>query len=879
MNYNELKRTSDLSFEEAKYEESITLYQKCIELQPEETVNYWYLGLAYLLLGEELEAQTVWMSIILEDSSQDSEQLIRELVEILEVETRQQIAQGNLAIAKIIYQEIAELEPNYNLEQLAGQAIREIYKSAEFLALTNQYEQAEAKYLEILSWHEYYLPAWSDLAIIYYQKSEYEKALQAITNCLKINPSVGLHYLSLGLILEKLENFSEASKMYAQAIELNPQLVIAYNNLGNLWEREGKIGEAEAIYRQAIDFNDSHFLAYVNLGNILIKQEKIEEAIEIYQKALRLQPHNPYILEQLAQAWATNHQLDKYELYKGYTNYYQGKYLEAISHFKNFLSFKTGDVELYLSLAQCYKNLNQEAEVIEICQEALTIYPYQVNIYGWFIRTLQNFGRVEEAINIVNRDQELNPHNLFLKRVNQWILPVIYEQPEEIEFYRERYSKYLDELIEATNISSDFSDRRSVKAYEASQYETNFYLQYQGKNDLELQKKYGNWLHKVLATKFPQFGEPLPKRKNEKIRIGYISAYFRNHTIAHLTKGWLKKAKRNVFEIYCYYTDSQNDYLTQECKSYSDVFYYLPEDLETACQQIIKDQLQIIIYPTLGLRSDTRTLSLAALRLAPVQCVSWGHPVTTGLPTIDYFLSSDLMEPEKGEEDYSEKLIRLPNLSIYYSQPELPKSPKKRQDFQFNEEDIIYLSCQSLYKYLPQYDYIFAAIAQKVTMAKFAFIVSHISDSITEKFKQRLQRAFAIYHLNSEDYCIFLPRLTQEDYMNVNLLSDVYLDTLDWSGGNTTLHAITCNLPVVTCRGQLMRSRHSYAMLKMMDITETIAQNETEYINIAVGLGLDLQWRDQIKQKTTENKLCLYEDDACIKALEQFFRQVVEERD
>jgi predicted O-linked N-acetylglucosamine transferase (SPINDLY family) len=276
------------------------------------------------------------------------------------------------------------------------------------------------------------------------------------------------------------------------------------------------------------------------------------------------------------------------------------------------------------------------------------------------------------------------------------------------------------------------------------------------------------------------------------------------------------------------------------------------------------------VFFDLGL--EPKITPIAGLRLAPIQCLAWGHPITSGIPTIDYFLSSDLMEPENAEEHYTEILIRLPNISIYYEKPVLPENPKTRSQFQLKESAIVYLSCQFLSKYLPQYDYIFAAIAQQVPEAQFVFLGAHQSKLITEQFTQRLDKAFEQFNLNSQDYCVILPRLSQEDYWSLNLASDIFLDTIDWSGGNTTLEAIASGLPVVTIPGEFMRSRHSFAILTMLGVTETIASNEQEYIDIAVRLGLDKPWRDTIINKIKANHNNLYNDITCVRALESFFQ-------
>jgi predicted O-linked N-acetylglucosamine transferase (SPINDLY family) len=124
---------------------------------------------------------------------------------------------------------------------------------------------------------------------------------------------------------------------------------------------------------------------------------------------------------------------------------------------------------------------------------------------------------------------------------------------------------------------------------------------------------------------------------------------------------------------------------------------------------------------------------------------------------------------------------------------------------------------------------------------------------------------------------LFLTIPERFDYLMINLLSDVYLDTLSWSGGNTTLEAIACNLPVVTCPGEFMRGRHSYSFLKMLGVTDTIAQTEAEYVEIAVRLGLEPSWRQEIAERMHERHDRLYDDKNCVAGLEAFYKQVVQE--
>ena len=139
-------------------------------------------------------------------------------------------------------------------------------------------------------------------------------------------------------------------------------------------------------------------------------------------------------------------------------------------------------------------------------------------------------------------------------------------------------------------------------------------------------------------------------------------------------------------EIYSYYTGNSTDPVTEQFREYSYKFYHIPNNLEAVAEQIFKDKLHILVYPEIGMNPPT--MELAALRLAPIQCTAWGHPVTSGLPTIDYFLSSQLMEPENPQEHYSETLILLPNIGVAYPKPQdIPALVKTRADYDLPEDE------------------------------------------------------------------------------------------------------------------------------------------------------------------------------------------------
>jgi protein O-GlcNAc transferase len=337
--------------------------------------------------------------------------------------------------------------------------------------------------------------------------------------------------------------------------------------------------------------------------------------------------------------------------------------------------------------------------------------------------------------------------------------------------------------------------------------------------------------------------------------------------------GWIHNLNKARYRLFGYHTGLEIDRQTEVARQAFSRFVENIYSLEKLARIIRNDRLHVLIYPEVGM--NILTAKLAALRLAPIQCISWGHPSTSGLPTIDYFLSSELMEPPGAEGHYTERLVRLPNLSIHYTPPDIPEIPGNRADFGLPADGVLFLCAQSLWKYLPQYDEVFPRIAKELDKCHFVFKKHFKSPEITNQFRQRLSQAFARYGLNSEDYVTLLPRIDLAQYYALYRLVDIFLDSIGYSGFVTTLDAITYDLPVVTIPGKLMRGRQSLAILTMMGVTETIGATVDEYVSLAVRLGSNSNWRHQLAQKIAENKKKLYRDMTCIRGLEVFIEEAV----
>ena len=396
-----------------------------------------------------------------------------------------------------------------------------------------------------------------------------------------------------------------------------------------------------------------------------------------------------------------------------------------------------------------------------------------------------------------------------------------------------------------------------------------FYMHYSCEFDRDIQGAYGAVVQRLMRKAAPQWCQPMYRRSTvgRRIRVGVVSSYLRKHTVAKLFKGWFQSLNDTRYELVGFHLGDKCDGTTDELRAAFHRFEHCPSDWKRAAQLIREANLDVIVYPEVGMDADT--IKMAALRLAPLQCMAWGHPVTTGLSTMDVFISSEMMEPLDGETRYYERLVRLPGLGISYARPEVPPPGDILSELGLNG-GTLYLCCQSLNKYLPRHDWVWPAIAAQVSDARFVFLKLP-GDSSTRRFEARLEGAFLKKGLDWRQYCTILPRLSEESYLRLNGAADVYLDGVSWSGGNTSLEAIAYGTPVVSCQGQTMRERHTAAMMSMMGLSQWVADDVNGFVENAVKLGCDSALRMQFRQQIRSQSHVLFDATDSVRALETFF--------
>lgn len=658
----------------------------------------------------------------------------------------------------------------------------------------------------------------------------------------------------------KQGQLDKAYEAFQAILKVDPKHSKAWEGLGLIARQRFDFGEAIHCLKETLACSDdvrSQAMELVQLGDSLESSYQLDEAISCYEKALALFSQSGLKME---------------DLYcrLGHLFGAKGEVKKANQMYQQALSSNPFYEPTYFGISTLFEKQGLVSAAIDLDRKALQVNPLFTRVRNKLAILLFTQGRIEEAREQYRLALQLDPGNVTALWGDLLMLPILYRSEEEMRAKRREWKRNIKKLIKVIPLHTD---EEIARAREAVVMHVNFHFGYQGGPLVAEQKLYGSLVSKITQAAYPEYHRPLTPRKrkqDEKRRVGFISRHLFSHAIYRTHGRWITQLDRTRFEIHTFYLNDIVDEAVTDIRSHSDFFLQNSLEPDAIARSVTENQLDVLIYPDVGMNSFTQLL--ASLRLAPVQCVAIGHPITTGLPTIDYFLSSQLMETPHSSRHYSEKLVRLPNLSCSYAFPDL--SIAKRPKFLRNKAPgtTVFVNAQNLLKLLPQRDSIYPRIARQVPSCEFHFIEQQ--PELSALFLDRLRLAFQDCGLKADDYCHFHPRLPRAEFLGLLNEADVILDSMDWSGFNTTMDSLATDRPVVTLPGPTCRSRHSFAILKRIHLEELIARDEEDYIRLASQLAHQEAFRHQIASKIAHNKHLAFDDETAIHGLEDFLLSV-----
>jgi protein O-GlcNAc transferase len=649
------------------------------------------------------------------------------------------------------------------------------------------------------------------------------EATELCEQSLAILPDSGeLHFYRSNLYLHAGEK-ALAIASCKRALALNPGLFAAQQSLSRILLDTEQLDEAEVSYRREIELTPEHFGPYHNLGVLLNRIGRHAEAIELFKRAISLNPNSS------ASYWSLG------AAYTDFDDTSEECLTLAQGNFEKAIALQPGVPELHYNLGFCYRRDAQ----------------------------------LDRALGHFDRAIELDPRHVKARwaRVMMWA-PAFSSKSAEDSPNR---SGFGDELRKFEDWWGKNENDDAMFVGEVQP----FFLTYQEENNLALLKQYGQvctmamrrWLDR---QSLPAFKRPIERR----IRLGIVSADIRLHSIwMALIKGWFLSFDHERFElvVFSLTNPDMNDPETSWARTKSDVFVGGPKTLSQWVAAMREQNCEILLYPAVGLHP--MSIKLASLRLAPVQINTWGHPDTSGLPTLDYYVSADCFEPADAQDHYSERLVLLPHLGNRILPLKIPSNDPGFAALNIDLERPILVCPGTPFKYQPADDHVFADIARSAPDAQLIFFKLPGS-ALANLLEARITKAFEAVGLNVMDHVRFIRWLSFPEFHCLLRHADVMLDTIGFSGYNTAVQAMECGLPLVTREGRFLRGRLASGVLRRMDLQELIVQTKTDYVNLAVRLATDHDYRAHIRHEIEQRSSVLFDDQSAMGPFQDFLESV-----
>jgi len=648
--------------------------------------------------------------------------------------------------------------------------------------------------------------------------------------------------LHQGMQLHRAGQFARARDHYRKAMQLDADNFSARLRLAEVEQALGNFADAERNYELALTLAPSDTAALVGMGDLLRRLRRPADSARFLENARLLAPESADVAGSLA--------LLRIE---------QMQYAQARELASQACSLAPQNARWWTAAGIAARRAQDADAAVVALRRACELAPN--NAASWFelALALERIGDPSARDAIANA-RRLAPQWERLRWIEQLMLPAIVADEDTARAALSAFDAGLVEIERGLELDRP---QQVSAALDAALGVVTFQLHYLPGDHTQLQRRFGALVERVVARAAPGLCAPPewpPLAHGGRFRVGFVSPYLHEHSVARFFASWITDLDRTCFESHVWHCGSVTDAWTAEIAAASDHFEHASTSLG---ERIRAARLDVLIFLDIGL--DPRMQVLAAMRLAPRQYVTFGHPVTSGLSTLDGFLSADLLETQDSERQYSESLVRLPGLGIRMRRRAAAGNAAWLRDLAGDRP--VLLCLQNLIKLQPAFDTLLARCARDTGAILVLF---ELSAGQSERFGRRLRRAFAAAGVDFDASVRIVRALPYPDFLAGIAAATLVLDTPGFSGGATSLDAISVGTPIVAFAGASARARQTSAMLKLAGAPELIARDADDYARIAVELCGDEARRAGLRQRLRANSDALYENREGVRGLERF---------
>ena len=641
---------------------------------------------------------------------------------------------------------------------------------------------------------------------------------------------------------------------------------------------QGQLQRAEVLYREILSTQPRHFDALHFLGIATGQQGQAQAAVDLFDRALAINPHDAAThsdrgnallgLKRYADALASCDRALAIEPESADALYNRGVALqslkrpaEALASYERALAIQPDNAGASNGRCAALIALGRPAEALAGSDQALTLRPKDVAALNNRGVALENLGRLEEALESFQRAIGIWPDYAEARNSEASCLIALKRPAEALASYahalniRPHYPLLLGNWLHTKMKVCDWSGlsqafERLAADIAAGNPVASPFAVMATPLPLALQRQCAESLvrdHFPPGTALPT---PVTRSPGDRIRLGYFSADFCDHPVAHLAAGLFERHDRSRFEVIAFsFGPPVKDAMRTRLEGAFDQFIDVRGKTDKEIAQLARAHGIDIAVDLMGYTQNARTGIFAELA-APVQVSYLGYPGTLGAEYIDYLIADQTIIPGEHAQHYREKIAYLPHtFQVTDSTRRIAEVIPSREDAGLPEKGFVFCNFNNCYKLTPDDFDIWMRLLQKVP-GSVLWLAGTSPTAASNLGKEASARGVAPERL------VFKKRTELlADHLAQLQLADLFLDSRYFNAHTTGSDALWASVPVLTRLGETYASRVGASLLKAVGLPELITVSAQDYAALALELATDAHKLGAIRQRLAENRL------------------------
>jgi predicted O-linked N-acetylglucosamine transferase (SPINDLY family) len=540
-----------------------------------------------------------------------------------------------------------------------------------------------------------------------------------------------------------------------------------------------------------------------------------------------------------------------------------GRHADALEHFETMLARTDLDggtrASALREAGRCHAAQGDGATACRYFGDALALAPADPALSNLLSTALYRESRTDDARAAIEPLVRSGAAGLRIRRA--LLMPPVYDSQSHIDEVRMRLERELDAAIAAPGPPvEDPGVQIAITA---------FYLAYHNRNNAALLAKVCEAHRRVYDPPAPL--ERVRRKRGRRIRVGFVSTFFYSHSVGRTTHGLIRDLPRERFSVHVFAVNPREDPMRARIEASADEYVRLPAELAVVRRAIADASLDVLVFADIGMGPLTYALALS--RLAPIQATTWGHSDTSGVDTVDYYLSAGGVESEHAQAHYTEKLVRPAAFFLpAYGRPILERR-MSREELGLPADRRLYACLQPAFKLHPDMDGILAALLERDAAGIILLLESNASAAAL--LRHRFARTLGAHASRVR----FVPAMAHQKYLALLAAVDVVLDPLYFGGCNTSCEAMAVATPLVTLPGNHLYGRFTLGLYREMGLTQCVASTPAEYVDTALRIAGEPERRIAISREIAARSDVVYERADIALAYADFLEEAVESRD